>query len=649
MNTADHVLRSRKGVRKKVRRTSYRCRTRTTTRFCGLGAAVLAFFVQGQAAYAGTITVATNADDFTVNGNCSLREAIQAANTDTAVDACPGGSGADTIVVPAGSFTLSIPGAGEDANATGDLDIDSDVTIEGSGAAVSVIDGGGLDRVFNVVRGTSAIVGVTIQNGNSPGIPFSPLGGGGGIANGGSLTLSNSNVISNSAIGGFGVGGGIANVGTLGITASTINGNTAMDSHGGGIFNTGMLTVTGSSVNGNAANSGAGGGIFNDVGGTTKLTNVQISNNTGSDGGGIFEFGGTLSLNSSTVSGNTADARGGMFNGRGGGIWTRGTTSLTNSTVSGNKAIGVFSGFSGGTGGGIFSAGSLSLNSSTISGNSATDGPGGGIFILFGTTSLKRTIVAKNTTSDCSGSTTSEGHNLDSDNTCSLTALGDLRGVDPLLGPLADNGGPTQTHALLPGSPAIDVGGSDCPPPATDQRGVSRPQGLGCDTGAFELEADTTPPAITVPGPITTDATSQNGTVVTYAVSASDPDDAVASLACVPASGSTFPIGTTTVVCTATDTHGNSASSSFTVHVKGAGEQLADLLTAITGVGPGRSLADKVAQAQTQLTANDIPAVCSTLTTFISEVKAQSSKTIPTSKAAMLIESAGRIKSVLGC
>jgi hypothetical protein len=92
---------------------------------------------------------------------------------------------------------------------------------------------------------------------------------------------------------------------------------------------------------------------------------------------------------------------------------------------------------------------------------------------------------------NCTGShpITSEGHNLEDTDTCGLTGPGDLRNTDPKLGPLADNGGLTQTQALLPGSPAIDAGSTDCPPPATDQRGVSRPQGPACDIGAFELES----------------------------------------------------------------------------------------------------------------------------------------------------------------
>jgi outer membrane protein assembly factor BamB len=161
--------------------------------------------------------------------------------------------------------------------------------------------------------------------------------------------------------------------------------------------------------------------------------------------------------------------------------------------------------------------------------------------------------------------------------------------------------------------------------------------------------ADTTPPVISVPGPITTNATSPGGAVVTYSVSATDPDDAVASLSCVPASGSTFPIGTTTVTCTASDTNGNTSSASFTVHVKGAAEQLADLAAAVTDVGPGKSLVDKVSQAEAYLSANDVVDACSSLTVFVNEVKAQSGKTITPGQAATLIATAQRIEAVLGC
>jgi uncharacterized delta-60 repeat protein len=161
--------------------------------------------------------------------------------------------------------------------------------------------------------------------------------------------------------------------------------------------------------------------------------------------------------------------------------------------------------------------------------------------------------------------------------------------------------------------------------------------------------ADTTAPTITVPAAITTDATSPAGAIVTYSVTATDPDDAVASLSCAPVSGSVFPIGTTTVTCTASDTNGNTSTASFIVHVEGASEQLTDLLAAVTGVGPGTSLTDKVRQVQSYVAANDLSDACSTLIAFINEVRAESGKTIPFSQAATLTASAQRIMAVLGC
>jgi Tol biopolymer transport system component len=187
----------------------------------------------------------------------------------------------------------------------------------------------------------------------------------------------------------------------------------------------------------------------------------------------------------------------------------------------------------------------------------------------------------------------------------------------------------------------------------TDGSGLTR---LTNDT-ANDLEpswgpvgaGDTTPPLIDVPSSITSNARSPSGAVVDYTVSATDPDDAVASLNCVPASGSTFPIGTTTVVCNASDTHGNTSSASFTVHVKGAAEQLADLLTAVTGIGPGTSLADKVSQVQAYVNANESTDACSTLTALINQLKALSGNSIPSTQAMALVTTAQRIKSVLGC
>jgi hypothetical protein len=241
------------------------------------------------------------------------------------------------------------------------------------------------------------------------------------------------------------------------------------------VGNSAKLTLNNLTVaNGRADN--AGGGILNL--GTLEVNNSTISGNrAGTFSGGIHNVG-TLEVNNSTISGNRA----GTFSG---GIHNVGTLTVNSSTISGNSA--------GTDNGGIgnASAGTLTVNNSTISGNSANNNGGG---IGNGSTAtLNNTIVANNEGGNCAGlPVTDDGGNLEwPGNDCGFALS-----ADPLLGPLADNGGPTQTHALQPDSPAIDAA-VECPPPATDQRGVSRPQGDACDIGSFELEKlDTEAPKV---------------------------------------------------------------------------------------------------------------------------------------------------------
>ena len=253
---------------------------------------------------------------------------------------------------------------------------------------------------------------------------------------------------------------------------------------GGGINNLGTLTVTNSIVSGNTA--GGGGGIINL--GTLTLTNSRVSGNTASDGdgGGIYNFS-NMNVTNSTISGNTTS---GTF-ASGGGIHNFGDMNVTNSTISGNAASGTT-----GRGGGIRNFGTLTLTNSTVSDNSAPDG--GGIGHLDSPVTAINSIIANNAGGNCGeffgSAIVSQGHNLSSDGTCGLGSTGDLPGTNPLLGPLQDNGGPTQTHALLAGSPAIDAGDDSVlgPPQnlVTDQRGAAYPrkQRLHVDIGAFEVE-----------------------------------------------------------------------------------------------------------------------------------------------------------------
>ncbi len=245
---------------------------------------------------------------------------------------------------------------------------------------------------------------------------------------------------------------------------------------GGNVTISGVTIRHGKSSGSNVA--GNGGGILNS--GTLTLTNDTIEGNTGVNGGGGVEnlSSGTITLSDSTVSNNSS-----ILN-LGGGIKNDGVLNVKNSTISGNTGIS--------RGGGIFNhvSGAVTITNGTVSNNS-----NGGIFHE-STFKITNTIIAKNSGSDCGGiPITSLGHNLDSDGTCSLSvASGDLPNTDPKLGPLQDNGGPTETHALLPWSPAVDaIPVADCVdkvgnPITGDQRGVARPQGPACDIGAYELE-----------------------------------------------------------------------------------------------------------------------------------------------------------------
>ncbi|HEX8567524.1 MAG TPA: carboxypeptidase-like regulatory domain-containing protein [Pyrinomonadaceae bacterium] len=248
-----------------------------------------------------------------------------------------------------------------------------------------------------------------------------------------------------------------------------------------------------------------GGGIYNN-GGTLSLTNSSVSGNfspagggAGGVGGGIYSTG-TLTVANSTVSGNNAELCNGCGT-SGGGIYNDGgTASLTNSTISGNTAR---------YGGGIYNTGTLTITSSTITANTAQGavgpGSGGGIFnSASGSLILTNTIVAGNLVINSSSPDIAGG--------VSPTSSFNLIGGDPKLGSLADNGGPTQTHALLPGSPAIDAGINSGA--ATDQRGFARRVDLpstpnaaggdGTDIGAYELQSSPTAASVTISGRVIT-------------------------------------------------------------------------------------------------------------------------------------------------
>ncbi len=510
--------------------------------------AVFASLVLTASAQAAAYTVTKTADtnDGVCDADCSLREAITAANAT---------AGNDTVEFDAAVFgtpqTITLGGTELLIANNGTL------TINGPGASQLTVSGNNASRVFLIGGGTAAIRGITVSGGNGGGPNES--GNGGAILNYGALTLTNATVSSNTAAT---LGGGISNWGfgsTLILTNATVSNNSATGNSGGGIYATGggTLTVTNSTVSGNSS-VGNGGGIriFNGtatitdstVSGNTALgngggvsnsgaatvSNSTLSNNIANNGGGAANVGAgsTLTLTNSTIRGNST-VTGNPATNAGGGLYniTGGTLTVNNSTVNGNSTTN--------TGAGIYNRSALTLNNSTVSGNTGANWGGGGIRVEGGATAtvnsstisnnpstnfgggisvvdpgstanLNNTIIANSPAGgDCfiaGGGVVNAAHSLIENN---LTCVNGANSVnltgDPNLAPLADNGGATWTHALLPGSPAIDQGNAT----GTDQRGAVRPSdfftipnapgGNGADIGAFEAEApsDTTPPVIT--------------------------------------------------------------------------------------------------------------------------------------------------------
>ena len=320
--------------------------------------------------------------------------------------------------------------------------IDNNVILDGEGRLT--VDGNTGHRVFSVAAGVEAgLIGFTVT--------------------GGADVLA---------------GGGILNEGTLVLSASTVTGNTA--NRGGGLANqsTGTLTVTNCTVSENTAGAWSGG--LRNLG-LAEVIDTTVSNNTAirSSAGVTNRPGATMTLIRTTVDGNIAGSESG-------GISNSGTMTVINATVSGNEA--------GETGGGVTNNATLTLVSTTVSGNTAP--VGGAIVSNSGSVSARNVIIE----GQCQGPPLidSLGGNIESPgNTCFTSHPADQVSLPApllLLGPLQDNGGPTMTHALLPGSEAIDwipeamCIGADGQPLTTDQRGQPRPAGPGCDVGSFEVQ-----------------------------------------------------------------------------------------------------------------------------------------------------------------
>jgi CSLREA domain-containing protein len=555
----------------------------------GLGATV-AFLIFGQASHAAIITVTTTEDEVAVNGRCSLREAIRAADSDATVDACPAGSGADTILVPAGIYTLTLTDT-LDTTVMGDyLRLSSDISIVGAGRDVTTIKGsrcpygsltcyGNLRLIQIAPTATVALTRMTLGENRYEDYPLARFERaiGGGILNDGRLSLIDSVITNTQAA----FGGAIYNTGSLTVTSSILTLNAAVWSSkpfvygsGGAVFSVGeQALILNSSITDNRAYD-FGGGIVNGITSVMTIENTIIGSNTDSgihnDGlltiinsqvqsntlSGIRSFG-PLTVINTRIHGNTSyDLRPSDWSMRESqpacaGLYAGSQVTITGSAIYGNWAQPVNGGTDSrpGVGGGVcffadatvkqsaiyansagiaagiyvsHTAGSattptIDLENVTISLNAAT-GAGGGLHVEAGQVDMRYVTMAYNSAflgpnlhvlsgvqvtvsnsliawgQNCTargGVIVSGGNNLGSDASCTtLTATGDITNTDPLIGLLQTNWpGTLPTHALLPGSPAINAGSALAPEDdLRDQRGIPRQWGgPRSDIGAFEV------------------------------------------------------------------------------------------------------------------------------------------------------------------
>jgi len=665
-----------------------------------VAAALLLALVSAGAAHAASFTVNDPADAPLANsagtacvstdsgGTCTLRAAVQAADNT---------GGANTITLPAGTYTLAIKSTSANNAANGDLDINNGdgLTINGAGAASTVIDANHIDRAFAVdaAADSLSISGLTITGGDADVTDASTNdnstapGYGGAIYNDGALAVTDSVLTSDESFenGGaiysgssatstsiagstishdsseyFNAGGVEVEAGTLSVTDSVFQFDAATDDNSAAIEDdsSAAATISGSEI---VNNAGDGSGAIGHFGtGSLSITSSDISDNhmtyyTG-EGGAVDSHDGTLSITSSTLANNSAGFGGALF------IDSSGTTTLTNDTFASNAATDgdggaiddedgasvtmtgdTFTGNSSNEGGALYFDGdSAQLTNTTFDGNTsyfggAIDletsgasftndtianngaGDGGGILAPAYATAIVNTIVADNEGGDCeggpAGTTVDKGHNLDSDGSCFATGgtgsiaevSGDIPDVNPDLGALSANGGPTQTDALLTGSPAIGKAlGSSCP--ATDQRGVPRSAGA-CDIGAYQTAgADlalsaAAPATATVGSPVTfTFTITNNGPAAATGVTVTDPLPAgTVYFSSSSSQGSCS--GTSTVVCSlgtldSSDT-GTTTSATVTITVVPGAVGTLENTAVVSSGTPDPNAANNTASAST--------------------------------------------------
>ncbi len=382
----------------------------------GIGLALMALPVSG---WGETYTV-TRTDDFNFPGpEYCLRTAILAANSH---------DGSDIILLGSGTYTLSVPGTNENDGLTGDLDITDDLIIAGDGAAVTIINGNYIGRVFQVHSTVTncLIADVSIQNGQES--LDSDLGGGAGIynENGATLTLNRVTVTSNRVIG------------------------TSTGSVGGGILNRGTLNLNDSMISGNQAQRG--GGVFNSTG-QMKVYRTTFSQNTADGGGGGAAMYGTSVFENCTFYGNTA-------NNIGGGLVLDGVTEIRFCTITANisQVGGALT---------IYPSSTVTIHDSIVDDNYAND-------------------LGVETNCNCNNNFLSASRNIDGGISCGFSSDTNFNNTNARLNALADNGGPNYTCMPKPGSPAINSGGATSI--TTDQRGYPRSVQASPDIGSVETD-----------------------------------------------------------------------------------------------------------------------------------------------------------------
>lgn len=552
-----------------------------------VGALLILLASQPPAVHAATLTV-TNTSDSDAG---SLRQAI--------ADAASG----DTI-----NFSLS--GCPCTINLASAIYINKNLTITGPGIDQLTLNGASGHRVVNIeISLTVSLYGMTIRNGS-----VALDGAGIFVGAGDTVTLDQLRIVDNSATG-TGSGGGIYNNGgTLTVSNSRVATNSA--AAGGGITNYyGTLTLNNVIVEGNIA-SNQGGGIYNEGTGAMTLVNVGVlGNSAATTGGGIINFAtNPATITNSVIDSNVATSNygGGLHNSIGA------TLTLTNVTVSRNKSSSY--------GGGVTNSGTLNLINNTVAYNLYINTPNLNGLWNTGTLSLRNTIVANNDGGNCGGgaSITSNGNNLDSGNTCGFSASGDLHDSDPVLDFQVNTGTRSQGYPLGAASPAINAGNATTCAAAVgsptfgaggkDQRSYDRRSG-NCDIGAFEAQPTTvtatggTPQSATINAAFGTAlsvnvrdayANALGGSLVTFSCPASSASASLSS-----STATTNASGATSVNATANGT----AGGPYTVSASIPGATTAEF-----------ALTNNVASTTTTLLSSANPSVAGQSVSFTAQV-----------------------------